>query len=105
MNKDKAYFIGVFKGNVEALETALASNTGGIVYIFPGYGLGVRVEGDKASACRMDQATVNPPRRHIVNGMGLKAILIDRGAALRDALKRAKQALANFETMDLGDSF
>jgi hypothetical protein len=90
-----------FADNIVALEAALAGDTTGWIYWYRQYKLGLKIDGDKSQAVRVDMATVNPPRlpkgRVWKNGAGLHAETVARVYALKAALGHAKEVQADFE--------
>ena len=90
-----------FADNSEALETALAGDTSGWIYWYRQYELGLKINGDKCQACRVDMATVNPPRlsngKSWVNGVGVRAETVARVYALKVALSKARKVQVDFE--------
>jgi hypothetical protein len=90
-----------FADNIVALEAALAGDTTGWIYWYKSYKMGLKITGDKAQVCRVDMATVNPPRltggRVWKNGAGVQAETVARVYALKLALSHAREIQATFE--------
>jgi hypothetical protein len=90
----------VMGAHIIALESALAGDAGGSIYCWSKYWLGAHIdEQGNASACAIDLASITSVQRHIVNGQGEPAVLMERRQAIVCALDDARMNLAKLEAM------